>query len=45
VRRERLGERIIALQQLVSPFGKVKRQTLQAFGDTYCTPFARSLYL
>ena len=42
MRRERLGERIIALQQLVSPFGKVKRQTLQAFGDT---PFTRSLYL
>jgi len=40
--RERLGERIIALQQLVSPFGKVKRVAFQAFGDT---PFTRSLYL
>ena len=43
MRRERLGERIIALQQLVSPFGKVKKADASGFWR-YALYF-RSLYL
>jgi hypothetical protein len=34
VRKEKLGDRVTALQQLVAPFGKVKARL--AFDDDYC---------